>query len=433
MASRTFASWPRVAGLAASASALAASAIVHPTVLPVALAGIVAWSCAGWLRFGLTGGLAASLPGLALAGGGWPALIGWTAAGLAGGLAGRAAADRESVWSARDAVRDAERERRELQRHNERYPLLLEACLAFSSARDHEQLAEILVDRTKALVEHLDCVRVFLGPVGKPACLASCDAAGQPCPAEAGADEQYVAAEARPLIRRDGAWMRAALPLRGDRRRDDDSESLRGVLSVRFRIDDLGDRLALELLSALSRLAGIGLATVDLLAQARSLALRDSLTGLYGRHEFLRRLDEHGASAKRNRTSLAVVMCDLDRLKAYNDRYGHPAGDMALGLVARSMAAAMPEEAIVCRYGGEEFVAMIPGVTRERIAALCEQVRVAIAATVLVPEDPSRRVTASLGWALLAPDEDVRACLARADSAAYAAKANGRNRVEVAS
>src|SRR5690606_38060813 len=152
MSARTFATWPRVAGLSASACALAAGAIIHPTVLPAAVGGIVAWTCAGWLRFGLTGGLAASLPGLALVGGGWPALIGWTAAGLAGGLAGRAAADRESVWSARDAVRDAERERRELQRHNERYPLLLEACLAFSSARDHEQLADILVDRTGALV-----------------------------------------------------------------------------------------------------------------------------------------------------------------------------------------------------------------------------------------------------------------------------------------
>src|SRR5690606_21521481 len=98
------------------------------------------------------------------------------------------------------------------------------------------------------------------------------------------------------------------LPLRGDRRRDDGSEAWRGVLSVRFRVDAVDDRLALDLVAALSRLAGIGLANVDLLAQAQSLALRDSLTGLYGRHEFLRRLDEHAAQARRAKTSLAVVM-----------------------------------------------------------------------------------------------------------------------------
>jgi len=427
----TFPTWPRLVGLTAASSGLMAAALLHPPVLVVAGMGAAGWTVHGWLRHGLSGALAASLPALALTGG-WASLAAWSIAGLASGLAARSTANREALWSARDAVRDAEREQRELQRHNERYPALLEACLAFSSARDHDQLAEILVIAVVELVDQLDCVRVYLGPAGQPACLASRDAEGQPCPVPASADEQYVATEARPLIRREGAWMHAALPLRGDRRRDEDGDSLRGVLTVRFRLDDLGDRLALELLSALSRLAGIGLATVDLLTQARSLALRDSLTGLYGRQEFLRRLDEHAASAQRNRTSLGVIMCDLDRLKAYNDRYGHPAGDTALTLVARSLGEVLSGDAIVCRYGGEEFVALIPGVDRDAIALRCEQVRAAIAATELVPNDGKRRVTASLGWALLAPDEDIRACLARADQAAYAAKAAGRNCVKAA-
>jgi diguanylate cyclase (GGDEF)-like protein len=428
---RTFATWPRVAGLAASSSALVASSLAGGP--PLAAAGAIClWAVTGWYGFGLTGFLAAGIPGLALLGGGWPTLVAWTVAGLAGGLAGRAAADRESIWSARDAVRDAERERRELLRHNQRYPVLLEACLEFSSARDLDQLADILVRRTRDLVDDLDRVLVFLGPADRPACLASADAEGEPCAVSAGPDECYVSNESRPLIRREGALMHALLPLRGDRRRDDGREAQRGVLSVRFHLDDLGDRLALDLIGALSRLAGIGLATVDLLGQARSLALRDSLTGLFGRQEFLRRLDEHVSSARRERTSLAVVMCDLDRLKAYNDRYGHPAGDAALTLVARSLATALPEESILCRYGGEEFAALIPGVDRESIRTICEAVRAAVAETVLVEEDPQRRVTTSVGFALLAPDENGADCLGRADQAVYAAKANGRNRVEAA-
>lgn len=430
MSARSFASWPRVAGLSATSCALAAGGMVGDLPLPVWGVAVALWAAAGWGRFGLTGCLAAGIPGLALTGGGFPALVAWTVAGLAGGLAGRAAADREEVWTARDAVRDAERDRQNLERHNRRYHHLLDACLEFSGAREGVHLAQILVKATRELVDDLEHVRVFLGPVGRATCLASADVTGAPCPSELREEETYVLTESRLLTRREGGHLWVLLPLRGDRRRDDGSEAWRGVLSVRFRVDAVDDRLALDLVAALSRLAGIGLANVDLLAQAQSLALRDSLTGLYGRHEFLRRLDEHAAQARRAKTSLAVVMCDLDHLKRYNDTWGHQAGDAALKLVARSLEQALGEDAIVCRFGGEEFAALVPGVTREGIAAIAEAARQAIADTDL---GEGRRVTASLGWALLAVDEDVRHCQERADQAAYAAKAKGRNRVEAAS
>jgi diguanylate cyclase (GGDEF)-like protein len=204
------------------------------------------------------------------------------------------------------------------------------------------------------------------------------------------------------------------------------------VLEVALIFTEVGERLSLELLHALGRLGGLGLATVDLVNQARSLALRDDLTGLYGQHEFLRRLEEHAAHARRYQHPLGVFMCDMDHLKKYNDKWGHPAGDAALKVVARAISQALPAGGAACRYGGEEFAALVPGLGPAEMAALAETVRAAIAAAVPDPEHRNRTVTASFGWALVQPNEEGRAALARADAAAYRAKAKGRNRVEAA-
>ena len=223
------------------------------------------------------------------------------------------------------------------------------------------------------------------------------------------------------------------IPLRGNRRQHEGlGEALRGVLVVELVQGDVGDRMALELLGALGRLGGLGLAAVDLVNQARGLALRDDLTGLFGQHEFLRRLDEQVAAARRHAAPLGVLMCDMDHLKLFNDRFGHLAGDDALRAVAREMLRVLPADAIVCRYGGEEFAAILPGRDLDRLALIADALRAAIADTEVDPAHPERRVSASIGVALAHEKEPGRAALARADAACYRAKAAGRNRVEVA-
>ena len=426
--------WPRLAGLALAGAGLTAAGLIEPGLRWFALAGCGAWALAGWRGLGRAGALPPALPAMALLAGGWWTLVPWTVAGVcAGRLLGQEIppAQRERLRLAREALHDAERERQVLHRHIQRYPALLESCLELSGARNLDQLASGLCARARDLVPKLETARVFLGAAGEPVCRASCDHAGNPCARPPGPDERYVASESRPLTLREGKRLRVLLPLRGDRRRDGDGEALRGVLEVVF--DAEGDRHALELLEALSRLGGLGLAAVDLLNQARGLALRDELTGLYGQHEFLRRLDENAASTRRQGQTLGVLMCDLDRLKAFNDQYGHPAGDEALRAVASALRAALPSGAIACRYGGEEFAALLIGVDPAGLAAAAEAVRAGIAAAIPVAAHPGRRVTASLGWAILRDDETGRGALARADAACYAAKKAGRNRVEAAS
>lgn len=404
---------------------------------PWAALGCAAVAVVGWWRVGLPA-LAAILPAAALtAHGGWPMWSGWSAAALAAAATAAMWLGRREdagVLPLRRELRDAERERADLDRQIGRFPLLLDACVALSAARELDQFAGVLAERARSVAPEAREVQVFLARGGEPTCRAGLDAAGRPAPREPDADERYVATEARALLRRTADEVRVIAPLRADRRQVQGAatgEAPRGALSLRLAAGGDGARVAIELTQALARLGGIALAAVELVEQARGMALRDDLTGLLGRHEFLRRLDEQVAQARRNKASLAVVMCDMDHLKRYNDAYGHPAGDVALRTVAYALERALPRGGLACRWGGEEFCAAAVVADAEALARLGEAVRAAISGVVPDPDHPERRVTASLGATLVHDSEGARAALERADRALYRAKHDGRDRVVV--
>jgi diguanylate cyclase (GGDEF)-like protein len=425
-----------LAALCLGSGAGIACALLDPGLAwPLALAISMVWALALAPQLGPVAFVLLA-PALALApGGGWVALAGWTVAAfilLAAWQRVGQSPDPERLRELRAELRDAEHERTLLHRHIQRYPALLEACLELSAVRELGQFATVLCQRTRELLPGISQVRVYLGPSDALQCLASMDATGAPIPKEAGDDQRYVASEARSLIFRHGKVVHLLIPLRGDRRQGENNDALRGVLEVALETDDVGDRLALELLSALGRLGGLGLAAVDLVNQARSLALRDDLTGLFGQHEFLRRLDEQAAACRRHGIELGLLMCDMDHLKRFNDRHGHLAGDAALRRVAAILARVLPDDAIVCRYGGEEFAAIVTGRSVARLELIAIAIRVAIANDEVPVEGGTERLTVSIGLTLMNDKESARDALQRADAACYAAKAKGRNRVEVA-
>jgi diguanylate cyclase (GGDEF)-like protein len=181
--------------------------------------------------------------------------------------------------------------------------------------------------------------------------------------------------------------------------------------------------------------------------RARALARVDDLTGLANSRYFHTRLEEEIARADREGTDLAMVFLDLDRFKEVNDRFGHLAGSWTLQKVAQLLAGKAPAASVLARYGGDEFVAILPGANLERATETAEALRGAIAEAVFFEPGtdgegatPLPRITASLGVASyrdhLAPGGTARrresTFLRLADSAMYRAKANGRNRVEPA-
>lgn len=179
-----------------------------------------------------------------------------------------------------------------------------------------------------------------------------------------------------------------------------------------------------------------GLRTTFLVnALLNELAERDGLTGLYNRRMLNSHLDRAGRHATRERSHLALAMIDVDFFKAYNDRYGHAAGDAALKLVADAIAtqARRPMD-LAARYGGEEFAIVWDHPVPTHLAAMGERIRSAVAALAIPHADsPTGVLSISIGIATLHPtDANADADLIRAaDRALYAAKNGGRDRVVV--
>lgn len=159
--------------------------------------------------------------------------------------------------------------------------------------------------------------------------------------------------------------------------------------------------------------------------QLERLAATDPLTGVANRRTLMRRLEHEARRTRRSEAPLSLVLLDVDHFKAYNDDFGHPAGDEVLKAVALALKEALRETDLVARHGGEEFAAVLPETAEPEALATAERLRQTIQGLVL----PHRAVTASLGVATRGVPVDVEALVQAADSALYEAKRSGRNRV----
>ncbi len=201
-----------------------------------------------------------------------------------------------------------------------------------------------------------------------------------------------------------------------------------------FGKGDFSYRVRLEGHDELGRLAGvfnIMAAELDKTHQAlRETSIRDSLTGLYNRREFDRRLLDELKRCGRYRHSLSLLMLDLDHFKAINDGYGHPVGDKVLREVAGIVKHEVRDsDEVVARYGGEEFVVILPETDKLGAGVLAQRIRAAVAAYGFSADDTrSFDVTVSIGLAGFPSDADSsEKLIAAADRALYGAKRTGRN------
>lgn len=162
------------------------------------------------------------------------------------------------------------------------------------------------------------------------------------------------------------------------------------------------------------------------------LAELDELTGSFNRRCIMRLLDEEIARAGRTGSPCAVALIDLDHFKRINDAFGHPTGDEVLRTFAITMFANIRTIDRFGRYGGEEFLLILPDMTAESAAQALDRLRAIVADLDWSAFSPGMKVTLSAGIATLKAEETPDTLLARADSALYAAKAKGRNRISCA-
>lgn len=178
---------------------------------------------------------------------------------------------------------------------------------------------------------------------------------------------------------------------------------------------------------------GLGLALNNALLHddLQRVAALDPLTGLYNRRFGMKRLEEELARIQRNQTPLSLIIVDLDHFKRLNDTYGHLAGDKVLVRAASVIRDMLRKGDVVMRYGGEEFIAILPGSDIEDGADIAERIRFALAQSRVEVAGHTLSVTASIGIACTADDRlsSAEPLMKLADSRLYAAKSGGRDRV----
>jgi diguanylate cyclase (GGDEF)-like protein len=167
--------------------------------------------------------------------------------------------------------------------------------------------------------------------------------------------------------------------------------------------------------------------------QLARLSITDPLTGVFNRRALFELMHREMQRDQRHRRNLAVIIFDIDHFKQVNDQQGHAAGDLVLRHVAEVTAQTLRKTDIIARYGGEEFVIVAPETNATRALELAERIRDALRSSELPPGCGDIRVTASFGVGVMrSGDQHPEDVIGRADTALYAAKANGRDRVVLA-
>lgn len=169
---------------------------------------------------------------------------------------------------------------------------------------------------------------------------------------------------------------------------------------------------------------------IELARELERLATTDALTGLGNRRRFDERFSAEVARAARSGEPLSLLMCDVDNFKAFNDRYGHPAGDACLAAVARALDTVIRRPAdLAARYGGEEFTLVLPGTNEDGAKNLADRVRSSVK-ELAIPHDANDGrgiVTVSVGVATVIGAWTAVEIIELADRALYEAKAAGRD------
>lgn len=179
-------------------------------------------------------------------------------------------------------------------------------------------------------------------------------------------------------------------------------------------------------ISSLRRNLSISRATI------REMAIRDELTGLYNRRHVRELLEHEKNRSLRGGDIFCLAMLDIDHFKNVNDTYGHHAGDAVLKAVATTIKTTMRNTEFCGRYGGEEFLIILPQTDIKGAFIGAERVRTNIENTLFPDIGPDFKITVSIGLSEYKMEKDMDDVIARADEALYRAKKGGRNRVEFA-
>ncbi len=229
-----------------------------------------------------------------------------------------------------------------------------------------------------------------------------------------------------PRVRAEGIQSLIALPLRAE------VDHL-GILYLNYRHLRTFTEHEVKLLSVFANQSALALANARLRETLREQAIRDPLTGLFNRRYMEEMLERELHRAARHQVPLGVLMIDIDHFKEFNDTFGHLAGDQVLREIGAGLPKLVRAEDVICRFGGEEFLAILPEASLEDAVKRAEQIRAKVKETRVHFEEQALQVTVSVGVAVFPQHgRTAEAIVHAADAALYRGKQEGRDRVIVA-
>jgi diguanylate cyclase (GGDEF)-like protein len=212
------------------------------------------------------------------------------------------------------------------------------------------------------------------------------------------------------------------------------SSDLLGLLHIEWPEIHKIDQETRELIETVAEHLSLSISNIRLRESLRAQSIRDPLTGVFNRRFMEESLERELPRARRKKSHVGIMLMDLDHFKMFNDLYGHEAGDLVLKEISNVLRTAIRKEDIVCRFGGEEFVVILPEADLDITNKRAELIRKEVSEIRLTYEEKQlNAITMSIGVAVY-PDhgESSNIVLKAADAALYRAKEEGRNRVVVA-
>jgi len=188
-------------------------------------------------------------------------------------------------------------------------------------------------------------------------------------------------------------------------------------------------RTHIELKKAREELEEKNRSLQDAYERLEIIATTDSLTKLLNRREMIRRIEYERTCFERNKRPFSIIMADIDFFKQINDTYGHNYGDYILSAIADILKSSARKQDSIARWGGEEFLMLLPGTDAKGAAVLAEKLRGKIESTTFMYENICTNVTMTFGINEYAEEQNLDALIYKADSALYEGKQSGRNRV----
>lgn len=203
-----------------------------------------------------------------------------------------------------------------------------------------------------------------------------------------------------------------------------------GLLAIGADQADFFDKVGLEPLMAFAHLCETALAQAAIRKQLEIQATHDLLTGIYNRRAFEALLRREHARAQRHSHQYCLLLLDIDRFKLINDSYGHPVGDQVLQHITHHLQQSLRESDVLARWGGEEFICLLPDTTVGEALQVAERLRQLISQTAIPTSGYPIQTSVSIGLSCF-PDhgEQPDTLLAHADAQLYTAKRQGRNRI----